>query len=108
VQNHLIRHITQQREFTIQGRDRRHRTHRLANTNRLLYADYHFACAKTGYILEAGWCIAARATSPQGNDVTTVVLGAPSDGFRFGSLRNAINWAFALPTHRRANSRSEG
>ena len=62
--------------------------------NRLLETDLKFLGAKTGYISDAGWCIAARALSPEGDDVTAVVLGARTSNQRFTSLSSAFHWAF--------------
>jgi serine-type D-Ala-D-Ala endopeptidase (penicillin-binding protein 7) len=93
LKNHLIRHITSCNEHTIQPLNRR-RVVALSNTNRLLETDLKFLGAKTGYINDAGWCIAARALSPDGEDITAVVLGARTSNQRFSSLSNAFHWAF--------------
>lgn len=104
LENRLIRHITTLREYKFRSRDRRRRTHRVVSTNRLLATRLQFVGGKTGYILESGWCMAARAQSPDHGDVTAVVLGAPTEGSRFRSLRNALRWAFALPDPARSSS----
>lgn len=93
LKNHLIRHITSCNEHTIRPLNRR-RIVALSNTNRLLETDLKFLGAKTGYINDAGWCIAARALSPEGGDVTAVVLGARTSNQRFASLSSAFHWAF--------------
>ncbi len=93
LKNHLIRHITSCNEYTIRPINRR-RIVALSNTNRLLETDLKFLGAKTGYINAAGWCIAARALSPEGEDVTAVVLGARTSNQRFASLSSAFHWAF--------------
>lgn len=93
LKNHLIRHITSCTEHTIRPLNRR-RMVALSNTNRLLETDLKFLGAKTGYISAAGWCIAARALSPEGDDVTAVVLGARTSNQRFASLSSAFHWAF--------------
>ncbi|MEW5701421.1 MAG: serine hydrolase [Candidatus Zixiibacteriota bacterium] len=95
LQNDLIATISASREYTIAPRNKRRISH-LSNTNRLLYSDLRFVGAKTGYIVSAGYCIGARALSPDGDDVTAVVLGARSSGQRFRSLANALRWAFNL------------
>ncbi|HUU46337.1 MAG TPA: serine hydrolase [Acidobacteriota bacterium] len=95
--NHLIRHIATTREYTFRSLDRRKRAHRMVNTNRLLASSLKFDGAKTGYILESGWCIAGRARSADGDDITTIVLGAPTEGSRFRAMRDAFLWAFRLP-----------
>jgi D-alanyl-D-alanine endopeptidase (penicillin-binding protein 7) len=93
LKNHLIRHMTSCNEQTIRPLNRR-RIVALSNTNRLLESDLKFLGAKTGYINDAGWCIAARALSPEGSDVTAVVLGARTANQRFASLSSAFHWAF--------------
>lgn len=93
LKNHLIRHITSCTEHSIRPLNRR-RVVELSNTNRLLQTDLKFLGAKTGYIGAAGWCIGGRALSPHGDDVTAVVLGAPTSNQRFASLSTAFHWAF--------------
>lgn len=93
LKNHLIRHITSCTEYTIRPKNHR-RVIALSNTNRLLESDLEFLGAKTGYIGAAGWCIAGRALSPHGGDVTAVVLGARTASQRFASLSSAFHWAF--------------
>ena len=94
--NHLIRRVSTTSELTVSPLNKR-RTHRLVNTNRLLRYGYSFMGSKTGYISEAGWCIAARGISEAGHDVTVVILGAPTNSKRFQSLRNALLWAYKIP-----------
>lgn len=96
LQNHLIRKVSTTSELTVAPLNKR-RTHRLVNTNRLLRYGYSFLGSKTGYISEAGWCIAARGISNDGHDVTVVILGAPTNSKRFQSLRNALLWAYKFP-----------
>jgi D-alanyl-D-alanine endopeptidase (penicillin-binding protein 7) len=96
LRNHLIAHITSTPKHTIQAVNGKRRRRELTSTNRLLQSDLQFVGAKTGYISESGYCIAARARSTEGDDVTAVVLGAPSASQRFRSLSNALHWAFAL------------
>lgn len=103
LKNQLIREITTTSEVTLQPKNRK-RPHRLVNTNRLLRYGYSFRGSKTGYITEAGWCIAARGVSSGGHDVTVVVLGAPSNSHRFRALRNALSWAFKFPLRGTASS----
>jgi D-alanyl-D-alanine endopeptidase (penicillin-binding protein 7) len=95
LQNHLIRHITSTDTCTISPTNRR-RLVALGTTNRLLHTDLNFVGAKTGHIDEAGFCIGARCVSPSGDDVTAVVLGAPSSRQRFVSLASALHWAFEV------------
>jgi D-alanyl-D-alanine endopeptidase (penicillin-binding protein 7) len=93
LKNHLVRHITSCTDYVIRPVNKR-RAVALSNTNRLLETDLKFLGAKTGYIGAAGWCIAGRALSPKGDDVTAVVLGARTANQRFASLSSAFHWAF--------------
>jgi D-alanyl-D-alanine endopeptidase (penicillin-binding protein 7) len=103
LQNHLIRNVTTTSEVTLRPLNRK-RKHRLVNTNRLLRYGYDFRGSKTGYISEAGWCVAASGVSTDGHDVTVVVLGAPSNNHRFRALRNALLWAYKFPLQPLASS----
>lgn len=103
LKNHLICEITTTSEVTLKPLNRKH-SRRLVNTNRLLRYGYEFRGSKTGYITEAGWCIAASGISDDGHDVTVVVLGAPSNGYRFRALRNALTWAYKFPLKKKMAS----
>ncbi len=96
LENHLIREITTTTDIELRPLNRK-RVHRLVNTNRLLRYGHDFLGSKTGYISEAGWCVAARGLSSDHHDVTVVVLGAPSNGWRFRALDNALRWAYRFP-----------
>lgn len=101
--NHLIREMTTTPEIVLQPANRK-RSARLVNTNRLLRYGREFMGSKTGYISEAGWCIAARSQSHEDHDVTVVVLGAPSNNLRFQALDNALRWAYRFPARDPAQS----
>ena len=58
------------------------RRHMVANTNRLLYGRYEVLGGKTGFIGEAGYCLATWIHT-QGRDLIAVVLGAPTNATRF-------------------------
>ncbi|MBD3298019.1 MAG: hypothetical protein GF341_05135 [candidate division Zixibacteria bacterium] len=103
LQNHLIQRLTTLHDIDIKPLNSR-RTLHLVNTNRLLRYGYDFIGGKTGYISEAGWCIAARGFSDDGHDVTAIILGAPTNSLRFRSLRNALLWAYRFPTRPAARS----
>ena len=62
-----------------------HRRHVIANTNRLLYGRYEVRGGKTGFILEAGYCVATWVHT-QGRDLIAVVLGAPTPATRFADV----------------------
>jgi D-alanyl-D-alanine endopeptidase (penicillin-binding protein 7) len=81
-----IQEITTTRsyEFTSEYRTWRRR-HQIANTNRLLYGRYEVRGGKTGFILEAGYCLATWVHT-QGRDLIAVVLGAPTAATRFADV----------------------
>jgi D-alanyl-D-alanine endopeptidase (penicillin-binding protein 7) len=59
------------------------RTHQIVNTNRLLRSNrYEFACSKTGFISQSGYCLATWVKD-RGRDLIAVVLGAPTNATRF-------------------------
>jgi D-alanyl-D-alanine endopeptidase (penicillin-binding protein 7) len=63
------------------------------STNRLLVReDSGFPVGKTGFILEAGYCIASCFHSTS-RDIAVVVLGAHSSGARFREANALFRWA---------------
>lgn len=69
---------------------------RTSNTNRLLNSDWEVVGGKTGYISSSGYCLAVRLANERGADITSVVLGSPSNGYRFADTRKLAVWAFKL------------
>jgi len=65
------------------------RSHTIANTNRLLYGRYEVRGGKTGFIAEAGYCLATWVRS-QGRDLIAVVLGAPTAATRFADVARLV------------------
>jgi D-alanyl-D-alanine endopeptidase (penicillin-binding protein 7) len=61
------------------------RPHLLVNTNRLLHGRYEVKAGKTGFISEAGYCLATWIHT-QGRDMIAVVLGAPTAATRFADV----------------------
>jgi len=68
--------------------------HRLVNTNRLLRSKWRVTAGKTGFIHEAGYCLATNIEGENGAAVTAVVLGAPSNALRFAEARRILDWTF--------------
>ena len=66
------------------------RSHTIANTNRLLYGRYEVRGGKTGFIAEAGYCLATWIRS-QGRDLIAVVLGAPTAATRFADVARLVS-----------------
>jgi len=77
------------------------RSHFIGNTNRLLYSRYQILGGKTGFINEAGYCLATWVRT-EGRDVIAVVLGAPTNATRFADvvrmMQKTTKPTFA-PTH---------
>ena len=59
------------------------RTYTLHNTNRLLFGKQNIIGGKTGFIGEAGYCLAFGAEDSSGRKLGAVLLGAPTSGTRF-------------------------
>ena len=55
--------------------------------------EYRVLGGKTGYIPEAGYCLAAAVES-RGNKIIIVVLGAPEKEQRFTDVQNLALWTF--------------
>jgi D-alanyl-D-alanine endopeptidase (penicillin-binding protein 7) len=70
----------------------RKRRVKLKNTNRLLGGDFDVQGGKTGFIRQAGYCLAALLKLPTGDPVAVVVLGARSNTGRFVEARHLLNW----------------
>ena len=47
---------------------------------------------KTGYIDEAGYCLATLVELSDGRSVSIVVLGARSNSGRFADARRLVDW----------------
>lgn len=73
------------------------RDHHLVNTNRLCrYGIFDVKAGKTGFINEAGYCLATWVTTST-RDVIAVVLGAPSNPARFAEARRLIDRLAVAP-----------
>lgn len=90
--NPYLREVMESKEYTFQtsrGPKVAHSTNRL-----LLSGDAEAPVGKTGFILEAGYCIATCLHSTS-RDIAVVVLGAPSSGARFREANALFRWALA-------------
>ncbi|NIP43309.1 MAG: D-alanyl-D-alanine carboxypeptidase [candidate division Zixibacteria bacterium] len=67
---------------------------RIGNTNRMLKSKWKISGGKTGYISASGYCLANRMQDDSGGDITTVILGAPSNSYRFSETAKMAEWAF--------------
>lgn len=86
----LIAGIMQMEAYTFRcGR----RIEMLRNTNRLLHNRDDVAGGKTGFNRPAGYCLATQIGKASDPELTTVVLGAPSNSSRFTESAKLIDWA---------------
>jgi D-alanyl-D-alanine endopeptidase (penicillin-binding protein 7) len=74
----------------------RPRPHHVSNTNRLLYGRYDIKGGKTGFINEAGYCLATWIRTDR-RDMIAVVLGAPTNATRFADVVRLVQHTTALP-----------
>ena len=68
------------------------RTLTVRNTNKLVGGDVQVKGGKTGFIRQAGYCLATLLQLPQGDPVAVVVLGARSNAGRFMETKHLFNW----------------
>jgi D-alanyl-D-alanine endopeptidase (penicillin-binding protein 7) len=69
------------------------RTINIHSTNQLVMrGDVDVQAGKTGFIRNAGYCLATLLRLPQGPQIAVVVLGAKSNAGRFWETRHLFNW----------------
>ena len=68
------------------------RSRDIRNTNRLLDTSLDVVAGKTGYIDEAGYCLATLVRLDAERPVAVVVLGAGSSSRRFTETRRLVDW----------------
>ncbi len=68
-------------------------THTLYNTNRLLYSQWDIDLGKTGHISRAGYCLALHVSDSRGRQVSAVVLGSPSNQYRYRDAYRLLTMA---------------
>jgi len=68
----------------------------VANTNRLLYGRYEILGGKTGFIQEAGYCLATWLRA-DGREMIAVVLGAPTNATRFADVMRLVQKTLNAP-----------
>ena len=94
----LIAHASEKAEVAsiMRKRSYRLRTSRrrltVRNTNRLLRGNLVVRGGKTGYIDEAGYCLAAVVKLPGSDPLAVVVLGSRSNSGRFTDVRRLVDW----------------
>jgi serine-type D-Ala-D-Ala endopeptidase (penicillin-binding protein 7) len=68
------------------------RTITVHNTNKLVGGEVQVRGGKTGFIRQAGYCLATLLQMPTGDPVAVVVLGARSNAGRFMETKHLFNW----------------
>jgi D-alanyl-D-alanine endopeptidase (penicillin-binding protein 7) len=89
--NSFIQSVSTTRSYEFRSATR---PHHVANTNRLLYGRYEILGGKTGFISEAGYCLATWIRT-QGHDFIAVVLGAPTNATRFADVTRLVQRTLA-------------
>jgi D-alanyl-D-alanine endopeptidase (penicillin-binding protein 7) len=93
--NTLIRDITTTTSYRFAAARTTRRglvRHQIANTNRLLHSrSIEVNCGKTGFIIEAGYCLATWVHA-RGHDLIAVVLGAPTNATRFADVVRLVQY----------------
>lgn len=67
--------------------------HSLFNTNRLLYTKWDVVGGKTGYISKSGYCLALDAYDETGRRINAIILGAPSNQYRYRDANRLLAFA---------------
>ncbi len=90
----VVASITSKKEYNLTSFYRkRTRTHKIANTNRLLQSSLNVKCGKTGYNGASGWCLGTLVENEDGTKIAAVILGASSNLARFREARSIIRWS---------------
>jgi D-alanyl-D-alanine endopeptidase (penicillin-binding protein 7) len=95
--NDLIREITTTRSYDFKSLSARNytRVHHINNTDRLLYGSLEIRGGKTGFIQEAGYCLATWIRTGS-RDMIAVVLGAPTNATRFADVVRLVQHTSTL------------
>jgi len=95
--NETIREISTTRGYDFRSVSARNRTrlHHISNTNRLLYGRYEIRGGKTGFIHQAGYCLATWVRT-EGRDMIAVVMGAPTNATRFADVVRMVQHTTTL------------
>ena len=95
--NDLIQEITTTRGYDFRSTSARGyaRAHHISNTDRLLYGRYEIRGGKTGFIQEAGYCLATWVRTGS-RDMIAVVLGAPTNATRFADVVRLVQHTSTL------------
>ncbi len=96
-ENETIRGISTTRgyDFHSLSAQNRARAHHVSNTNRLLYGRFEIRGGKTGFIRQAGYCLATWVRTEH-RDMIAVVLGAPTNATRFADVVRLVQHTSTL------------
>lgn len=70
------------------------RHYALKNTDKLLKSYLNILAGKTGYLEEAGYCLASLIKGQAGQEIYVIVLGSESEQTRFQEVKSLAQWAF--------------
>ena len=75
------------------------REYTIPNTNELLVSylnaePYNIEGGKTGYLPEAGYCLAMEVQELGGHDIFVIALGSQTKGARFQEVKGLAQWAY--------------
>ena len=75
------------------------RDYAVPNTNELLIGfinqdPYQIIGGKTGYLPEAGYCLAIQVQEDHGRDIYVIVLGSDTKEDRFREVKGLTQWAY--------------
>jgi D-alanyl-D-alanine endopeptidase (penicillin-binding protein 7) len=88
--NTLIQGIMTTKSYDFRSHLRNYeRAHTIANTDRLLHGSMDIRAGKTGFIVEAGYCLATWVHT-ESRDLIAVVLGAPTAATRFADVQRLV------------------
>lgn len=90
--NKIIADISSKKIYRFQPLNRKFAA-ALYNTNRLLYGKWKINGGKTGFIDRAGYCLALDADNGSGKHINTVILGSPSNNYRFRDAERLLAYA---------------
>lgn len=90
--NSLISKISATKSYQFKALNR-NITHTIYNTNRLLYSHWDVKGGKTGYISQSGYCLALDICDDSGRRINAVVLGSPSNIYRYRDADRLLAYA---------------
>jgi D-alanyl-D-alanine endopeptidase (penicillin-binding protein 7) len=87
--NTIISEITSKKMHTVTLLNES-KSYTLYNNNHMLYESWNVKGGKTGYISQAGYCLALEVLDGSGRPVNAVVLGSPSNRYRYRDINRLL------------------